>query len=270
MNNRRYRRARRFWRGRRGGCRAQSGVTLEADDHFAIATAIVKVKCQKRCSLLMPRKHNGQVQKNELRKLQLRFRHNTWATDDFGSHSICSARWHIARAYFNRLVARRWNDLARVLISVVGSGHPLNIDGIGGGSAITTKICNAVKSDFDWADIDYFFAQVSVVDGLVDFNPPAATSCQVLARRRLEWAYILRKRANEIKIRAVNTGARIVTRVQTDGSSQFMMGAMGFRHRARIVGFHASGGIVHGHIPALSIVTASTGLAPCMDVAIPW
>ena len=31
--------------------------------------------------------------------------------------------------------------LADVLVAAVGSGHPLNIDGIGGGSAVTTKVC---------------------------------------------------------------------------------------------------------------------------------
>ena len=30
--------------------------------------------------------------------------------------------------------------LAAVLVAAVGSGHPLNIDGIGGGNAVTTKV----------------------------------------------------------------------------------------------------------------------------------
>ena len=32
------------------------------------------------------------------------------------------------------------DQLADVLVSMVGSGHPLNIDGIGGGAAVTTKV----------------------------------------------------------------------------------------------------------------------------------
>ncbi|MDJ0823258.1 MAG: PrpF domain-containing protein, partial [Paracoccaceae bacterium] len=32
------------------------------------------------------------------------------------------------------------HSLAQVLIAIVGSGHPLNIDGIGGGAAVTTKV----------------------------------------------------------------------------------------------------------------------------------
>jgi len=50
------------------------------------------------------------------------------------------------------------DKLAEVLVAIVGSGHPLNIDGIGGGTAVTTKTAMLSKSDDDWADVDYFFA----------------------------------------------------------------------------------------------------------------
>ncbi len=36
--------------------------------------------------------------------------------------------------------------LSEVLISLIGSGHPLNIDGIGGGAAVTTKVAMLSKS----------------------------------------------------------------------------------------------------------------------------
>ena len=32
------------------------------------------------------------------------------------------------------------DELRQFLINVIGSGHPLNIDGIGGGDAVTTKV----------------------------------------------------------------------------------------------------------------------------------
>ena len=65
--------------------------------------------------------------------------------------------------YFNRAdLPENQDQLARILIAAVGSGHPLNIDGIGGGNAVTTKVAMLSESDDDWADINYFFAQVSV------------------------------------------------------------------------------------------------------------
>ncbi len=54
--------------------------------------------------------------------------------------------------------------LAEVLLAAVGSGHPLNIDGVGGGSAVTTKVAMLSRSNDPDADVDYFFAQVSVAD----------------------------------------------------------------------------------------------------------
>ena len=42
--------------------------------------------------------------------------------------------------YLNRAdLPEDLETLAEVLIAIVGSGHPLNIDGIGGGAAVTTK-----------------------------------------------------------------------------------------------------------------------------------
>ena len=61
--------------------------------------------------------------------------------------------------YFNRAdLPENQDQLARILVAAVGSGHPLNIDGIGGGNAVTTKVAMLSESDDDWADINYFFA----------------------------------------------------------------------------------------------------------------
>jgi len=63
------------------------------------------------------------------------------------------------------------NELSKILVSVIGAGHPLNIDGIGGGNAVTTKVAMLSRSNDDWADVDYFFAQVSVLEAAVEVAP---------------------------------------------------------------------------------------------------
>ena len=74
--------------------------------------------------------------------------------------------------YFNAADLPRDRDqLSRVLISVVGAGNPRNIDGIGGGNAVTTKVAMLSPSDDPKADVDYFFAQVAVDEELVDYAP---------------------------------------------------------------------------------------------------
>ena len=110
--------------------------------------------------------------------------------------------------------------LADVLVAAVGSGHPLNIDGIGGGSAVTTKVAMLSRSGDDWADIDYFFAQVSVEDGLVDYKPTCGNIMSGVGPAALEMGLIAAKGdVTEVRIRAVNTGARILARVQTPGGT---------------------------------------------------
>ena len=47
--------------------------------------------------------------------------------------------------------------LAAVPVAMLGSGHPINIDGIGGGTAVTTKVAMLSSSEDEWADVDYFF-----------------------------------------------------------------------------------------------------------------
>ena len=129
------------------------------------------------------------------------------------------------------------DHLARVLIAAVGSGHPQNIDGIGGGSAVTTKVAMLSRSQEEWADIDYFFAQVSVEDQLVDFKPTCGNILTGVGPAALEMGLIEPTGAvTEVRIRAVNTGARIMARVQTP-AVPFNMMAMPpstvFRERRR-------------------------------------
>ena len=111
------------------------------------------------------------------------------------------------------------NDaLAQVLISMVGSGHRINIDGIGGGTAVTTKTAMLSKSDDDWADVDYFFAQVSVTDRLVDFKPTCGNILVGVGPAAIEMGLVEPAGdTTEVKIRAVNTGARISARIETPG-----------------------------------------------------
>lgn len=108
--------------------------------------------------------------------------------------------------------------LARVLAAAMGAGHPLNINGIGGGAAVTTKVAMLSASGDDWADVDYFFGQVNPETGDVDFGPtcgnilagvgPAAIDLGIVAATGDETL---------VRIRSVNTGARVEAVVQSHG-----------------------------------------------------
>lgn len=119
--------------------------------------------------------------------------------------------------YFNRAdLPEDLDTLAQVLIAAVGSGHSLNIDGIGGGNAVTTKVAMLSKSDDEWAQIDYFFAQVSVTDKTVDFSPTCGNILSAVGPAAIEMGLVpVSGDKTSVKIRSTNTGAMIEAIVET-------------------------------------------------------
>jgi len=119
--------------------------------------------------------------------------------------------------YFNRHhLPEDLDQLAKVLIAAVGSGHALNIDGIGGGAAVTTKVVMVSPSSDEWADVDYFFAQVNVVEQRVDFSPTCGNMLAGVGPAAISMGMVTAKPGvTEVKIRSVNTGALVEAIVQT-------------------------------------------------------
>lgn len=99
--------------------------------------------------------------------------------------------------------------LSAVLIAMMGAGHPLNIDGLGGGNPVATKTAMLSRSDDDWADIDYFFAQVAVDKKLVDYAPTCGNILSGVGPAAVELGLIEpADGTTTVRIRMVNTGAR--------------------------------------------------------------
>ena len=180
--------------------------------------------------------------------------------------------------YFNRADLPDDRDqLAEILIAAVGSGHPLNIDGIGGGNAVTTKVAMLSKSDDDWADVDYFFAQVSVEDKLVDYKPTCGNILSGVGSAAVEMGLITPKSdVTEIKIRAVNTGARVLARVQTpsgqiayDGDVT-IDGVPGTAAPVELNFMDVAGSSTGAFLPTGNLIDIVEGIeVTCMDVAMP-
>jgi 4-oxalomesaconate tautomerase len=180
--------------------------------------------------------------------------------------------------YFRRSDLPRDRDLlARVLISAVGSGHPLNIDGIGGGNAVTTKVAMLSASDDDWADIDYFFAQVSVEDRLVDFKPTCGNILSGVGPAAVEMGLIEPGESiTDIRIRAVNTGARVLARIETPGGmphyegSAAIDGVPGSAAPVELNFMDVAGSSTGAFLPSGRIIDIIDGVeVTCMDVAMP-
>src|SRR5437868_9851976 len=103
-----------------------------------------------------------------------------------------------------------------VLIRIMGSGHELQIDGIGGGHPLTSKVAIVSRSAKPGADVDYLFAQVNVRWRTVDTSPNCGNMLAGVGPFALEAGLVKPQGdCSVVKIHNINTGKLIEARVQT-------------------------------------------------------
>lgn len=167
--------------------------------------------------------------------------------------------------------------LAKVLIEVVGAGHPNNIDGLGGGTAVTTKVAMLSVSAEEGIDIDYFFGQVGVSEREVDFGPTCGNILVGVGPAAIEMGLVPASgEETTLTIRAVNTGARVQTVVQTPGGKVAYQGTTvidGVLGSAAPVGVNFLGVVgtsCGAMLPTGNLRDTIDGVEiTCMDVAMP-
>jgi len=122
-----------------------------------------------------------------------------------------------------------WRD--RLLLEVMGSGHPLQIDGIGGGNALTSKVAIVDRASRPDADVDYLFAQVRVEQRVVDTSPNCGNMLAAVGPYAIEKGFVAACHPpTEVRIHNVNTGKIILVMVETSG------GQVVYRSDTRIAG----------------------------------
>ena len=106
----------------------------------------------------------------------------------------------------------------RVLVSAMGAGNLLEIDGIGGGHPLTSKVAIVSPSRVPGADVDYLFAQVRVEQRLVDTSPNCGNMIAGVGPFAIE-AGMVSAQDGETRVRIfnVNTGKLIEAKVATPG-----------------------------------------------------
>lgn len=180
--------------------------------------------------------------------------------------------------YFRREdLPENLETLSKVLIAAVGSGHRLNIDGIGGGDAVTTKVAMLSQSTDDWADVDYFFAQVSVEKQLVDYKPTCGNILSGVGPAAIEMGLVTPTGdTTEIKIRSVNTGAKIRSSIQTPGGELIydgdgaIAGVPGTAAAINLTFMDVVGNATGAFLPTGNLRDTIDGVdVTCMDVAMP-
>lgn len=111
------------------------------------------------------------------------------------------------------------------LLSIMGSGHPLQIDGIGGGNPVTSKVAIVGPSQVEGADIDYLFAQVRTDRQFVDYSPNCGNMLAAVGPFAIEAGLVQAKGQHTlVRIHNVNTGKSIEAKVPTRGNEVVYLG----------------------------------------------
>jgi 2-methylaconitate cis-trans-isomerase PrpF/tripartite-type tricarboxylate transporter receptor subunit TctC len=105
-----------------------------------------------------------------------------------------------------------------VLVGAIGASDPLGVDGVGGGSTLTSKVAIVSRSAEPGCDVDYLFAQVGVGTRSVDTRPNCGNMLSGVGPFAIEQGLVAAQ-DGETKLRVfnVNTRSRIDVTVQTPG-----------------------------------------------------
>ena len=110
--------------------------------------------------------------------------------------------------------------LTNYLLAAMGSPDTRQINGMGGATSVTSKVCIISKSEVADVDIDYFFAQVLVDEAKVDYGPTCGNMLSAVGPFAIEQGLIEAKEAyTKIVIRSVNTGSIIDATIPTPSKS---------------------------------------------------
>lgn len=125
---------------------------------------------------------------------------------------------------------REWlpdDEISRdeALIGAIGASDLLQLDGVGGGSTLTSKVAIVSRSSEPGCDVDYLFAQVGVGQRSVDTRPNCGNMLSGVAPFAIEQG-LIQARDGETTVRVfnVNTRSRIDVTVRTPGKRVTYLG----------------------------------------------
>jgi 4-oxalomesaconate tautomerase len=106
----------------------------------------------------------------------------------------------------------------RLLLAAMGHGDTRQIDGIGGGHPLTTKIAIVSASTSPGVDVDYLFAQVVAAESRIDVAPTCGNILAGVGPFAIEQGLVAAgSPETEVRIRMVNTDSTCTAVVRTPG-----------------------------------------------------
>ena len=122
-----------------------------------------------------------------------------------------------------------------LLLRIMGSPDPRQIDGIGGGDPLTSKVALLSPATRPDADVDYLFLQVFVDRALVSDAQPCGNILAGVGPAAIERGLVAaRDGETSVRIHQINTGEIATARVRTPG------GRVSYRGEAAIDGVPAT------------------------------
>ncbi len=167
------------------------------------------------------------------------------------------------------------NLLTEYLLKIMGSPDIRQINGIGGGTSVTSKVCIISKSLEKKVDIDYFFAQVEVDRKHVDYAPTCGNMLSALGPFAIEEGLVeTRNEITQVNVKSINTDALITLDVPTpDGklkySGDFKIDGVPGTGSQILMNFNNLEGKITGNLfPTGNIVDTFDGVkVTCFDLA---
>ena len=138
-----------------------------------------------------------------------------------------------------------------LLLAIMGSPDPRQIDGIGGADPLTSKVAVLSCSSRPDADVDYLFLQVFVDQALVSDRQACGNILAGVGPAAIERGLVsARGDLTEVRIHMVNTGEVAVARVETPN------GRVNYKGKAEIAG-------VPGHHAPIPLLFANIAGSMC-------
>jgi 2-methylaconitate cis-trans-isomerase PrpF/tripartite-type tricarboxylate transporter receptor subunit TctC len=163
------------------------------------------------------------------------------------------------------------------LIGAIGASDLLQVDGVGGGSTLTSKVAIVSRSTQSDCDVDYLFAQVGVGQRSVDTRPNCGNMLSGVAPFAIEQGLVpARDGETTVRVFNVNTRSRIDVTVLTPGGKVTYAGETGIDGVAgtaapiRLNFLDAWGSVTGSLFPTGRRIDVIGGLeVTCIDAAMP-
>lgn len=164
-----------------------------------------------------------------------------------------------------------------LLLKIMGSGDPLQIDGLGGGHPLTSKVAIVSQSNRDDADVDYLFLQLGVDQATTTDRQNCGNILAGVGPFALERGLIRAgAETTTTRIAMVNSGSVVTAEFQTPGGlpqyagSTSIAGVPGTAAPIRLL-FADTAGSTTGHLlPTGNVRDVIGGIeATCVDNGMP-